>query len=471
MTSEEMAASILIPVTQRKVASAQSAVAEDKSENVLDAHIPKTCAGRHSGQIPHTISQWNKPEAGPSRSDLSQLFPIASGEVMSDENHNEKCWEKNLPDSVKNHAINCNSLLQSHQSDRPQSQLCVACDSVSGEDLCLQTGISSPLERKVFPGIQLEMDDSPMNVSPLGNEPGLTGTRGPHPDSNMAVFHFRYEADRTISDAFHTLSEKLILDDCANCVTLPGGQQKKTCMAYTCKLVELTKTCGRKNGQLQCEPCSSLGDEHLCFESSCQQADDVLCSSRMFFREGFAHNPPAKTFLSPLEDFSDNCEDGDEFFKSKKERSTLLVRRFCKNDREVKKSVYTGTRAIMRTLPSGHIGPAAWKHVEQRRARLIGPCGDVMEPLSAIDVRPRGTQHLTEAQWCLIYSAVRRGEETEDTIGSLLHCSRQLPTSETACGRIRDGPCLKQCVRDTECEYRATLQRTSIAQYITASCS
>ncbi|MEJ1276418.1 phospholipase C epsilon 1 [Cricetulus griseus] len=507
MTSEEMAASVLIPVTQRKVSSAQSPVAENKSEDVLDARTPKACAARHSDQIPCTISQWNKPEAEPSRSDLSQVLPIASEEVMSDEDHNEKGWEQNLPNSVNNHAINHNSLLQSHQRDLPRSQLYVACDSVRGEDLCLQTGISSPLERKVFPGIQLEMDDPPMDVRPLGNEPGIPGTSGPHPDSNMAVFHFRYEAARSMSDTFHTLSEKLILDDCANCVTLPRGQQKKNCMAHTCKLLELTKNCGSKNGQLQCDHCSSMHDKYLCFESSCQQADDVVCSSGGFCRESFAHSPPAKTFLSPLEDFSDNCEDGDEFSKSKKERSTLLVRRFCKNDREVKKSVYTGTRAIMRTLPSGHIGPAAWNHVDQRRARLLGPCGDVIEPLSTMDARPRGSHHLSEAQWCLgpslrvetephllsrcgdewfqkevqqeealrpwamdeIYSAVRRGEETEDTVGSLLHCSRQLPTSETACGRIRAGPCLEQCVRDTECEYRATLQRTSIAQYITGS--
>ncbi|XP_042119035.2 1-phosphatidylinositol 4,5-bisphosphate phosphodiesterase epsilon-1 [Peromyscus maniculatus bairdii] len=467
MTSEEMAASVLIPVTQRKVASAQSAVAEDKSEEVSDAGVPKACAGMQSGQIPHTISRWSKPEAEPSRSDLFKVLSIASGEIMSDENHNEKCWEQNLPDSVRNHAMNCNSSLQSHQGGLPQSQLWEACDSVTEEDLRLQTGISSPLERTAFPGLQLEMDDPPMDVSPLGNEPGIMETRGPHPDSNMAEFHFHYETDRTMSDAFHTLSEKLILDDCANCVTLPGGQPKKNYVAYACKLMEPTKNCGNKNGQLQCDHCSSLHDKYLCLESSYQQPH--VCSGGGLCREGSTPSPPAKTFLGPLEEFSDSCDDGDDFFRSKKERSTLLVRRFCKNDREVKRSVYTGTRAIVRTLPSGHIGPAAWNHVNQKRARLLGPFGDLMEPLSAMDVRPRASQHLSEAQWCLIYSAVRRGDETEDTVGSLLHCSRQLPTSETACGRIRDAPCLKQCVRDTECEYRATLQRTSIAQYITGS--
>ncbi|XP_052042434.1 1-phosphatidylinositol 4,5-bisphosphate phosphodiesterase epsilon-1 [Apodemus sylvaticus] len=463
MTSEEMAASsVLIPVTQRKVASAQS-VAEERSEKVSEAAIPKARTGRQDARIPRTLSQWNKPEEESSRSDLSNVFSIARGRLVSDENHNEKCWEGTEPDSAKNHAVNCNSLVQSHWR---------ACDSVTEEDLCLQPGIPSPLERKAFPGIQLEMEDSPMDVSPLGNQPGILESRGPHSDGNTAVFHFHYEADRTMSDAFHTLSEKLILDDCANCVSLPGGQQNKNCMAYTCKLVELTRACGSKNGQLKCDHCTSLRNEYLCFESSCPKAADDYeddASGGGFCEDRFAHGSAAKTFLSPLEDFSDNCEDVDDILKSKKERSTLLVRRFCKNDREVKKSVYTGTRAIMRTLPSGHIGPVAWNYVDQKKAGLTWPCGNVTGPLSTMDTRQSGRPSLSEAQWCLIYSAVRRGEETEDTVGSLLHFSTQLPNSETAHGRIRDGPCLKQCVRDTECEYRATLQRTSIAQYITGS--
>lgn len=64
---------------------------------------------------------------------------------------------------------------------------------------------------------------------------------------------------------------------------------------------------------------------------------------------------------------------------------------------------------------------------------------------------------------------MRRGEETEDTIGSLLHFFTKLPDSETAHERINVGPCLKQCVLNNVCEFRATLQRTSVSQYITGS--
>lgn len=60
-------------------------------------------------------------------------------------------------------------------------------------------------------------------------------------------------------------------------------------------------------------------------------------------------------------------------------------------------------------------------------------------------------------------------EEAENIVGSLLHFFTRLLAPETVHGRISSGPCLKQCVRDPVCEYRATLQTTSISQYITGS--
>ncbi|XP_067566048.1 1-phosphatidylinositol 4,5-bisphosphate phosphodiesterase epsilon-1 isoform X2 [Pseudorca crassidens] len=470
MTSEEMAASVLRPVTQRKVISAQSAV-DESNDKVSDISVPKTHPVGQSGETSHTISQLTKLTEEPSGSNLPQILSVAREKITSDENSNEECWEKSIPDSVKNLNVNCNNILKNHQCGLPQSQFYETCDSTTEEGLCLETGIPSSLERKVFPGIQLEIDGPPAGIiSPLGAQSAILETGRAHPDSNMAVFHFQYEVDRRMSDTFCPLSDNLILDDCGNCV-LPavGGEQKNNYMAYTCKLMELASNCDSKNRQLQYDPCDPLNDKYLCFEGSCPKAN-VVCSSDSFCGEDFMDSPPAKTFLSHFEDFPDNCEDAEEdLFKSKKERSTWLVRRFCKNDREVKKSVYTGTRAIVRTLPSGHIGLGAWSHVDRKRNGLLLPCGRVMERLSTVVTRQDGGQCPSEAQWYPIYSAVRRGEETAETIRSLLHFFTKLPASETAHERISIGPCLKQCVQDTVCEYRATLQRTSISQYIAGS--
>ncbi|XP_072827746.1 1-phosphatidylinositol 4,5-bisphosphate phosphodiesterase epsilon-1 [Vicugna pacos] len=469
MTSEEMAASVLRPVTQRKVIPAQSAV-DESSDKVPDIRVPEAQRVRQSRETSHTISQLSRPTEESSGSNSPKILSVAREKIMSDENSNGKCWEKSMPDSVKNLNINCNNILKSHQRGLPQSTFYEPCDSITEEGLCLETGIPSSLERKVFPGIQLEIDRPPMGISPLGNQSAVIETGRAHPDGNMAVFHFHYDSDRTMSGTFCPLSDNLILDDCGNCV-LPavGGEQKKNYMAYTCKLMELANNCDNQNRQLQYEPCDPLNDKYLCFEASCPKAD-VVCSSDSFCREDFTDSPPAKTFLSHFEDFLDNCEDvEEEFFKSKKERSTWLVRRFCKNDREVKKSVYTGTRAIVRTLPSGHIGLGAWGYIDQKRNGLFSPWGRITEQLSTVVIRQDGGRRLSEAQWYQIYNAVRRGEEREDTIGSLLHFFTKLPASETAPERISIGLCLKQCVQGTVCEYRATLQRTSISHYITGS--
>ncbi|XP_044772155.1 1-phosphatidylinositol 4,5-bisphosphate phosphodiesterase epsilon-1 [Neomonachus schauinslandi] len=467
MTSEEMAASVLTPVTQRKVTSTPSAV-DESSEKVSDISVPKVHSVRQSGQT-STIPWMNKLKEESSESNLPKILSIAREKTVSDENSNEKCWAESTPVSVKNLNINHNNILTNRQCILPQSQCYDMCTSVMEEDPCLETGIPSSLERKAFPGIQLEIDRPRMDISPLGSQSAVVETGQADPDSNMAAFHFHYEVERRVSDAFCTLSGNLILDDCGNCVPLPGvgGEQKKNYVAYTCKLMELAENCDNKNGQLQCDHCDTLDD--LSFEGSCQRAS-VVCSSDSFCREDLTNSPPAKTFLSHFEDFPDNCEDVEEdFFKSKKERSTLLVRRFCKNDREVKKSVYTGTRAIMRTLPSGHIGLGAYSYIDQKRSGLLLPSGRILERLSAVAIRQDGSQCLSEAQWYQIYNAVRRGEEIENTIGSLLHVFTKLPASETAHERISVSPCLKQCVRDTLCEYRATLQRTSVSQYITGS--
>ena len=399
MTSEEMAGSVLRPVSQRKVISAQSTV-DESNDKVSDINVPKSHPVRQSGETSHTISQPTKLTEESSGSNMPQIFSVAREKITSDENSNEKCWEKSMPDSVKNLNINCNSILKNHQHGPPRSQFYETCNSITEEGLCLETGIPSSLEGKVFPGIQLEIDRSPMGMSPLGTQSAIIETSRAHPESNMAVFHLRYKVDRRMSDSFCTLSDNLILDDCGNCV-LPavGEEQEKNYMAYTCKLMELTSNCDNKNRQLQCDHCDPLNDKYMCFEGSCPKAD-VVCSSDSFCREDFTDSPPAKTFLSHFEDFPDNCEEVEEdLFKNKKERSAWLVRRFCKNDKEVKKSVFTGTRAIVRTLPSGHIGLEALSYIDQKKNGLLLPPERVMERLSTVLVRQDGSQGLSEAQW------------------------------------------------------------------------
>uniref|UniRef100_A0A8B9KGT5 Phosphoinositide phospholipase C n=1 Tax=Astyanax mexicanus TaxID=7994 RepID=A0A8B9KGT5_ASTMX len=61
-----------------------------------------------------------------------------------------------------------------------------------------------------------------------------------------------------------------------------------------------------------------------------------------------------KLTLQSHSDGEGAAPDGD-FVRNKKERSTVLVRRYLKNNKKITKMVCSGTRAIVRTLPTGHV--------------------------------------------------------------------------------------------------------------------
>ncbi|KAM7381628.1 hypothetical protein PAMA_012464 [Pampus argenteus] len=76
--------------------------------------------------------------------------------------------------------------------------------------------------------------------------------------------------------------------------------------------------------------------------------------------------PPETTSIcgkGSSSDEGDGFLDNTDFDRSPKKSSTLIVRRFCKNNQTMTKSVCTGTRAIVRTLPSGRISEEAWEEV------------------------------------------------------------------------------------------------------------
>ncbi|XP_028821670.1 1-phosphatidylinositol 4,5-bisphosphate phosphodiesterase epsilon-1 isoform X2 [Denticeps clupeoides] len=73
-----------------------------------------------------------------------------------------------------------------------------------------------------------------------------------------------------------------------------------------------------------------------------------------------------------------------EFVRNKRERSTALVRRYLKNNQKVRKTVCTGTQAIVRTLLSGTISDRAWAAVCRRM--WCGCDGFMVLPLVRLQV-------------------------------------------------------------------------------------
>lgn len=358
MTSEEMTASVLVSVAEGKVIPAQSA-GDENTENALDTSVIKRRTASPGRQSTHALSYLHRLEEESLKGSVPKIFSLAK-EQLTNDNSNENFWERNssIPDSVEFLNINCN-IVQNYKSDIPCSQLYKSCDPLAGREASLETGIPGSLERAMLAKIQLKM-----NGPSLRSQTALNKNDSNDMDK-VAFFHFHCASERNISRALCSSHNCFILGDCLQPLSVVDDSTTGS-PACACGLMELTNSCENEHGQQLYE--DALRDKYLCLERAPRKVK-VACSGHTFCGNNFTGRMPSKSFLSHFEDCNDNCEEmEEEFFRNKKERSTLLIRRFCKNDKEIKKSVYTGTRAIVRTLPSGHIGTVAWNYVEQRRS-------------------------------------------------------------------------------------------------------
>lgn len=68
-----------------------------------------------------------------------------------------------------------------------------------------------------------------------------------------------------------------------------------------------------------------------------------------------------------------------------------------------------------------------------------------------------------------IFNTVREEAAAEDIFEYFPYLLRKLPTFDTDCICKGDGFCVKPCVTGAHCQYRATLQRTALSNYITGA--
>lgn len=227
----------------------------------------------------------------------------------------------------------------------------------------LETGIPPLLERAMYAEIQLKMDGSNVELNTLRSQSSVNKT-----EMEDADFHYVKE-ENDISKTLCALHNSFVWNDCLGPVKAYNDytNDSRTC---TCKLMELPATCVNKTGQQLCSTYDTSRESYLCFERETQKLS-AACTGHNISSGNFTGRMPSKPSLSHFENCNESYSEEmeEDFYRSKKERSTLLIRRFCKNDKEVKKSVYTGTRAIVRTIPLGHIGAVAWNCVDQRRTQ------------------------------------------------------------------------------------------------------
>ncbi|XP_026877695.2 1-phosphatidylinositol 4,5-bisphosphate phosphodiesterase epsilon-1 isoform X4 [Electrophorus electricus] len=145
-----------------------------------------------------------------------------------------------------------------------------------------------------------------------------------------------------------------------------------------------------------------------------------------------------------------------EFVHNRKERSTVLVRRYQKNNQKIKKTVCTGTRAIVKALPTGHISEKTFHAVcrtcLERKACTFVAC-NYRRVLQAIQL---------QVSMVLLICTGTRLAEVQQAFPALsaevhlLHPSRKLLARSVAWPAT--------CPLQTK--YRACCSRTSVAAYL-----
>ncbi|XP_034564652.1 1-phosphatidylinositol 4,5-bisphosphate phosphodiesterase epsilon-1 isoform X2 [Notolabrus celidotus] len=184
------------------------------------------------------------------------------------------------------------------------------------------------------------------------------------------------------------------------------------------------------------------------------------------------------------EEDEDSLLDDPEFDRNRKERSTVLVRRYFKNNQKVTKSVCTGTRAIVRTLPSGSISEEVWELVAHRR--LWQPSKTDLRPILMCTVREevRVCRGMLRIVGDKLQQATHHVQEREEL--NLLHPSKKLLQSHPGCVCLRESSYtsgstpgrldLKPCLGTRSYHpsnpprlYRACNQRTSACSLLTGA--
>uniref|UniRef100_A0A4W5MYJ5 Phosphoinositide phospholipase C n=1 Tax=Hucho hucho TaxID=62062 RepID=A0A4W5MYJ5_9TELE len=169
----------------------------------------------------------------------------------------------------------------------------------------------------------------------------------------------------------------------------------------------------------------------------------------------------SKQSTSPQKSDSDGGLSDSEFIRNRKERSTVLVRRYYKNNRKVEKSVCTGTKAIVRFMLSGHIAERAWEAVCKRTCHqserpIVSVRGHGAGPL-AVSLRGyRGLLRYPGARLSEIHHAL----SVEDNL--LQPCRKLLAFAGCVCLRVT-------CPAQPRYGYRASSQRTSVYAHLTGA--
>uniref|UniRef100_A0A8C7QKA7 Phosphoinositide phospholipase C n=1 Tax=Oncorhynchus mykiss TaxID=8022 RepID=A0A8C7QKA7_ONCMY len=346
-----------------------------------------------------------------------------------------KCWEYSNP----KHASAVAEFGTTSRGERGtralvSTQLCPTCDPVESLSACQETdsvcwtagteteprenqserrteGFSSPA---VTPQAGALPKVSYSEGSPCQLEPSTAGTQRPCPSSVPCRRSFRRSSLPVASQCHFSCSP-----------IGEGGMPGMPARTIDARCLHFLKDGYSSLERLNRRPRAKVSVERFFRRAS---LDTMLSSS--------------KQSTSPQKSDSDGGLSDSEFIRNRKERSTVLVRRYYKNNRKVEKSVRAGTKAIVRFMLSGHIAEKAWEAV----------CKRTWHPSERpiVSVRGHGAGPL----------AIHHALSVED---NLLHpCRKLLAFAGCVCLRVT-------CPTQPRYVYRASSQRTSVYAHLTGA--
>uniref|UniRef100_A0A8C4RUG4 Phosphoinositide phospholipase C n=1 Tax=Erpetoichthys calabaricus TaxID=27687 RepID=A0A8C4RUG4_ERPCA len=357
--------------------------------------------------------------------------------------HTKDVWERKTGASssiLGFHSIYGSHSTQGHYPDSFRcNQLCQTCDPLVSESVFLDTNIPTKHDST---NLEDELQSQMESCSSLfqgtvddgcANETGVTSRSNDNTEKKKMV-PCQYCKNRGREQQCHLLKSCRLL----------ASETDMNCSG-SCSTMDVTGS--HQSQDLICHRTSWIKTGNLILERTSKKNKIKYSPNGFgvkFCQDRTDYRIPDNTPFHVTEQWTENG-----IVQSKKDRSTMLIRRFYKNNREVKKSVYTGTRAIIAALPSGHIGEDALS--------VLWPCGACNKNIC-----------LKIGKWInmlSIHNALRH-KEGERTLNNLLHPSRKFFVSGAAYRR-GDNIChIKSRIHDASYNYRVTLHRTSLSCFM-----
>ncbi|XP_069095949.1 1-phosphatidylinositol 4,5-bisphosphate phosphodiesterase epsilon-1 isoform X2 [Pleurodeles waltl] len=463
MTSGEMTGSLPLPLVNGKVISAQTAGVEN-SENTLDTSVIKRRA-ENKGRSPlETVSYFHTRRGGHLLHPRAGACSLINEEGKNNASKGGLVYRNRGGTAPVNFVHVCGDVLQ---PDEPRGKSHTPCNSSAKGGICAQPSLPALMANGALAEFDSEMDvpSKEMAACQSAVNEGSSGQPDGTGDHQLGCAR-----KGNLSRALCASQNRFVSENCWQRTNTDKDPNDDSVYA-TCKCGDMPNSLVNQIGQ-QLNACGTLKNKHLLVEHAPGEVTVMPCPGSSVCGEHVTGRVVSRLLLSHFEELNNNSEDLDNVFsRIKKERSTLLIRRFCKNDKEVKKSIYTGTRAIVRTLPSGHIGIDAWSYIECRKNKssCLHHCWITAKFIRSRQgcLRNHKSKHCpVRALWNQIYSKVRDGEAAAEPSLRLFSPATVIPGTTSFYRRGSGLLCKLGCARGAWAAYRATSHRTTVSDYI-----